>query len=85
MAFHIALKHAHYSFPDLKTLLARATPARSGDQLAGLASAHAQERVAAQLCLADVPLQRFLDEPLVAPEIDEVSLVVDGGQILPEG
>ncbi|NDJ14846.1 MAG: ethanolamine ammonia lyase large subunit, partial [Acidobacteriia bacterium] len=52
-------------FPDLKTLLAKATPARSGDQLAGLAADSAEERVAAQMELADVPLKRFLAEPLI--------------------
>ena len=46
-----------YRFQDLRTLLAKATPARTGDQLAGLAAASAEERVAAQMALADVPLK----------------------------
>ncbi len=45
-----------YTFPDLKTLLAKATPLRSGDQLAGLAAETGEERVAAQYALADLPL-----------------------------
>jgi ethanolamine ammonia-lyase large subunit len=58
------LRHHHrpapLPFDDLKTLLARATPLRSGDQLAGMAASSAEERVAAQMCLADVPLRTFL-------------------------
>ena len=45
-----------YTFPDLKTLLAKASPLRSGDQLAGLAAETGEERVAAQYALADLPL-----------------------------
>ena len=65
-------------FADLKTLLARATPARSGDVLAGVAAATALERVAAQIALADLPLRAFLNESLVPYEQDEVTrLIVD--------
>ena len=68
-----------YRFPDLRTLLARATPRRSGDELAGLAAASAEERVAAQLALADLPLTTFLTEAVVPYEADEVTrLIVDG-------
>lgn len=63
-------------FPDLRTLLAKATPPRSGDQLAGLAAASAEERVAAQMELADVPLKRFLAEPLIPYETDEVTRLI---------
>ncbi|MCK9918444.1 ethanolamine ammonia-lyase subunit EutB [Microbacteriaceae bacterium K1510] len=67
-----------YSFPDLKTLLAKATPLRSGDQLAGLAAETGEERVAAQFALADLPLARFLDEAVVPYERDEITrLIVD--------
>ena len=52
-----------YTFADLATLLAKATPLRSGDQLAGLAAETGEERVAAQEALADVPLATFLREP----------------------
>ena len=59
-------------------MLAKATPRRSGDQLAGIAATDATERVAAQMCLADVPLQRFLDEPVIPYEADDVTrLLVD--------
>ena len=67
-----------HSFASLRELLAKATPLRSGDELAGLAAASAEERVAAQLCLADVPLRQFLDEPLIPYDSDEVTrLIVD--------
>ena len=65
-------------FEDLKTLLARASPERSGDHLAGVAAASAEERVAAQMVLADVPLGTFLQEAVVPYESDEVTrLIVD--------
>jgi ethanolamine ammonia-lyase large subunit len=67
-----------YTFPDLKTLLAKATPLRSGDQLAGLAAETGEERVAAQYALADLPLTTFLDEVVVPYEGDEVTrLIID--------
>jgi ethanolamine ammonia-lyase large subunit len=67
-----------FTFDDLKAVMAKATPLRSGDVLAGIAAATAAERMAARLCLADVPLQRFLDEALVPYEDDEVTrLVID--------
>ena len=67
-----------YTWPDLRTLLAKATPLRSGDQLAGLAAATAEERVAAQMALADLPLTAFLSEAVVPYEQDEVTrLIVD--------
>jgi len=58
--------------------MAKATPKRSGDELAGVAASSAEERVAAQICLAEVPLQRFLQEPLIPYELDDVTrLIVD--------
>jgi ethanolamine ammonia-lyase large subunit len=67
-----------HSFDTLRELMAKATPLRSGDELAGLAAASAEERVAAQHCLADIPLQQFLDTPLIPYEEDEVTrLIVD--------
>jgi len=63
-------------FDDLKTLLARATPRRSGDELAGVAAATYEERVAAQLALADVVLRQFLQEALVPYEADEVTRLI---------
>lgn len=68
-----------YRFGDGRTLLARASPARAGDQLAGLAARSAEERVAAQMCLAELPLAHFLDEPVVPYETDDVTrLILDG-------
>ena len=68
-----------YRFADLRTLLARATPPRSGDRLAGLAAESEEERVAARMALADVPLATFLSEAVVPYEDDEVTrLIVDG-------
>jgi ethanolamine ammonia-lyase large subunit len=65
-----------YRFGDLKTLLAKATPARTGDQLAGLAAASAEERAVAQMTLAEVPLKTFLNEAVVAYEDDEVTRLI---------
>ncbi len=61
---------------DLRTLLAKASPARSGDELAGLAAASAEERVRAQMKLADVPLKAFLLEPVIPYEKDEVTRLI---------
>lgn len=57
-------------------LMAKATPARSGDVLAGVAAESQEERVRAKMALADVPLRRFLDEPLVPYETDEVTRLI---------
>src|ERR1700745_2952003 len=65
-----------YNFRDLKDLLAKATPTRSGDELAGIAAHSAVERVAAQMTLADLPLRSFLEEPLIPYEADEVTRVI---------
>ncbi len=65
-----------YLFPDLKTLLAKATPARSGDRLACLSAGSEEERVAAQMALADAPLRIFLDEAVVPYESDEVTRLI---------
>ncbi len=67
-----------FHFPDLRTLLACASPLRSGDQLAGIAAASAAERVAARIALADLPLTAFLHEAVVPYEHDEVTrLIID--------
>ena len=67
-----------YEFPSLSDLLARATPARSGDVLAGCAAESAAQRVAAQLVLADLPLTTFLDEQVVGYDEDDVTrLIID--------
>jgi ethanolamine ammonia-lyase large subunit len=68
-----------WRFRDLKDVLARASPARSGDALAGIAARSAEERIAARLCLAELPLSAFLDEAVIPYEQDEVTrLIVDG-------
>ncbi|MGA8514009.1 MAG: ethanolamine ammonia-lyase subunit EutB, partial [Burkholderiaceae bacterium] len=74
---HTLASHT-YRFDSLRTLLACASPLRSGDQLAGVAAASAQERVAAQMALADLPLRTFLSEAVVPYESDEVTrLIID--------
>jgi ethanolamine ammonia-lyase large subunit len=65
-----------YTFDGLKDLLAKATPPRAGDALAGIAAATAVERVAAQMTLADLPLRAFLEEPLIPYESDEVTRLI---------
>ena len=78
MAYKTLIGHQHYVFNDLKTLMAKATPLRSGDQLAGVAAENATERVAAQMALADVPLKQFLTEVLISYEQDEITrLIID--------
>ncbi|MEI9935120.1 MAG: ethanolamine ammonia-lyase subunit EutB [Ferruginibacter sp.] len=78
MAYQCTVRHRTYSFNDLKTLLAKASPFRSGDALAGLAAENYEEKVAAQMTLADVPLQTFLNEAIVPYETDEVTrLIID--------
>jgi len=69
-------KNRSYSFRDLKTLLAKASPRRSADELAGIAAASEEERAVAQWLLADLPLTTFLAEPLIPPEEDEVSRLI---------
>jgi len=78
------MKYSHtiggvvWAFEDLRALLGRASPRRSGDELAGLAAASDVERVAAQRALAEVPLRNFLNEAVVPYEADDVTrLIVD--------
>ncbi len=76
--YAIDVQGTRYSFPDLASLMAKATPPRAGDRLAGVAAQSAVERVAAQMRLADLPLATFLAEPIVPYEADEVTrLIVD--------
>ncbi len=78
MGFAHTLGGRVHRFADLKTLLARATPERSGDQLAGIAAGSAEERLAAQLALAELPLSALLNEAVVPYEDDEVTrLIID--------
>ena len=76
MSYQHNIGTRRYQFEDLRTLLARASPLRSGDQLAGVAASDAQERVAAQMCLADLPLSRFLNEAIIPYEADEVTRLI---------
>jgi len=76
--YSAAIGNRRYAFSDLKTLLAKASPTRSGDQLAGVAAETGEEQVAAQYALADLPLAAFLREPVVPYETDEVTrLIID--------
>ena len=74
--YHTSIGPNSYSFGTMANLLAKATPARSGDQLAGIAAENDEQRIAAQMVLADVPLFRFLEEPLVPYESDEITRLI---------
>jgi ethanolamine ammonia-lyase large subunit len=78
MGYHYATGTTRWAFGSLADLMAKATPPRSGDMLAGIAASCAEENVAAKLCLADMPLKRFLEETLVPYESDEITrLIID--------
>jgi ethanolamine ammonia-lyase large subunit len=78
MIFAHSIGGRRYTFSSLRELLAKATPVRSGDVLSGVAAGSAEERVAAQYTLADLPLKHFGDEQVVPYETDEVTrLIVD--------
>lgn len=78
MAYKTTIQQHTYVFNDLKTLLAKASPYRSGDVLAGLAADSYEERVAAQMALAEVPLKNFLQETVIPYETDEITrLIID--------
>lgn len=76
MPFHATVGHTSYAFADMKDLLAKATPIRSGDQLAGIAATSAEENVAAKIALADVPLKQILAEPVIPYEACEVTRLI---------
>jgi ethanolamine ammonia-lyase large subunit len=76
MAYSTTVAAQTYRFRDLKALLAAATPERSGDVLAGVAARSAEERAAAQIALADVPLKAFLEDLVIPYETDEVTRVI---------
>jgi len=78
MVYRHAIGNTSYVFDDLRDLLAKATPPRSGDRLAGVAAESAEQMVAARIALADVPLKQFLHESVIPYEDDEVTrLIVD--------
>jgi ethanolamine ammonia-lyase large subunit len=76
MSFSHSIGGMTWRFDSLRELLAKATPARSGDFLAGVAAASDAERAAAQMTLADLPLKHFLNEALIPYEVDEVSRLI---------
>jgi ethanolamine ammonia-lyase large subunit len=73
MAYQTTIRSEHFSFADLREVLARANEEKSGDRLAGLAARSERERVAAKIVLADVPLGDLVDRPLLDPDTDDVS------------
>lgn len=76
--YQTTLSHRRYHFPDLRSLMAKATPARSGDYLAGIGAESAEERMAARIALADLPLTTFLNQTLIPYEQDEITrLIID--------
>jgi ethanolamine ammonia-lyase large subunit len=78
MQFRHRVGNTNYVFPSLADLLAKASPPRSGDKLAGIAAETAEQNIAAKLALADATLADILDEPLIAYETDEVTrLIID--------
>src|SRR5580704_17598651 len=78
MVYRHVIDATAYVFDDLRDLLAKATPPRSGDRLAGLAADSAEHVIAARMALADVPLTQFLQEAVIPYEADEVTrLIVD--------
>ena len=76
MAYQHTIAGQRWQFDDLRDLLAKATPLRSGDALAGIAAASAVERMAARMALAEVPLKTFLSEALIPYESDEVTRLI---------
>ncbi len=76
MPFSHTVDSHTYRFADLKALLAKAGPERSGDALAGLAAETAEERIAARMALADLPLRHFLVEAVIPYEADEVTRLI---------
>jgi ethanolamine ammonia-lyase large subunit len=78
MGYSINLEGTRFGFPSLKTLLAKASPERSGDQLAGLAADGPVERLAAQLRLADVPLAELAQDVLEVDGDDVTALILEG-------
>ncbi|MGX9429819.1 MULTISPECIES: ethanolamine ammonia-lyase subunit EutB [Bradyrhizobium] len=76
MVYRHVIGATSYVFGDLRDLLAKATPPRSGDRLAGIAAGSAQETIAARVALADVPLKQFLNEAVIPYEDDEVTRLI---------
>jgi ethanolamine ammonia-lyase large subunit len=78
MGLSRTIRNITYQFEGLRELLAKASPYRSGDMLAGIAAETGEQRAAAQMALADLPLRAFLQQSVVPYESDEVTrLIVD--------
>jgi len=82
MAYRRAIDGTTYVFDGLRDLLAKATPPRSGDRLAGIAAESAEQMIAARMALADVPLNQFLHEAVIPYEDDEITrLILDSHDV----
>ena len=80
MPYSHTVRGVKHTFADLRSLLARASPMRSGDQLAGIAAEDAEERVIAQMTLAELPLSTFQEEAVVPYESDAVTRLIFDAQ-----
>ncbi len=76
MSYRHTIGSQTYLFDNLKEVLAKASPLRSGDEAAGIAAGSNEERVAAQMTLANLPLTAFLNEAVIAYEEDEVTRLI---------
>src|SRR4030081_3294833 len=76
MVYRQTIDATSYVFDNLRDLLAKATPPRSGDRLAGIAADSAEQMIAARIALADVSLKQFLHETVIAYEDDEVTRLI---------
>ena len=82
MAYRRAVDGTTFVFEGLRDLLAKATPPRSGDRLAGVAADSAEQMIAARMALADVPLKQFLHEAVIPYEDDEITrLILDSHDV----
>ncbi len=79
MRYRRTLGTTTWRFASLAEVMAKASPLRSGDMLAGIAATSAEQAAAARMVLADTPLAAFLAEPLIPYELDDVTrLICDG-------
>src|ERR1700758_1465162 len=76
MAYRHTIAATTYVFESLRDLLAKATPPRSGDRLAGIAAESSEQMIAARMALADIPLKQFLNEAVLPYEDDEVTRLI---------
>src|SRR5438046_8753517 len=82
MVYRQTVDATAYAFDGLRDLLAKATPPRSGDRLAGIAADSAEQMIAARMALADVPLKQFLHEAVIPYEDDEITrLILDSHDV----